>query len=78
MIYTNYTLKGKAIFLPTSDVNMPKSEMAQPIKEFKDFKSQEQTLILVSLSNAVKDIITSRPITLKPKTQPKNNIKFIV
>jgi hypothetical protein len=74
MIFTDYTMKGKSVHVPTLEIKM-NAGGEQPEVES---TAKPEPVVLIPTSNPVKDMINPRPITLKPKAQPKNNIKFVV
>jgi hypothetical protein len=75
MIFTNYTLKGKPIYIPTAEVKIVASGEQPPTQTA---EKQEPEPIVVVPTNPVKEMMNPKPITLKPKAPPKNNIKFVI
>jgi hypothetical protein len=67
-------MKGKPIYIPTAEVKIVASG-EQPTQTL---EKQEPEPTVVVPTNPVKEMMNPKPITLKPKVPPKNNIKFVI
>ncbi len=77
MIFNNYTMKGKSIKLPSAEVKIVANGEV-PVEATPPKKEPESVPVVVIPTNPVQEMINPKPITLKPKLQPKNNIKFVI
>ncbi len=77
MIYTNYTVKGKAILFPTIEVKAISREVAKQ-KEYKAAEITAKPDHIATPAIPAANLTTKTPIVLKPKQAPKNNIKFVI